>query len=71
MSRLEDLQSETRTMLQCVSNLEMGINRLVLLLEGELSEIEKTVSRLHNELTDLYSKNSSILDEGEKDGCGN
>ena len=41
--------------------------RQVLVLLGDLNDIDKTVSRLRNELAEMYMENDKKLNEGEEE----
>lgn len=48
--------SATTKLLNDLSEIEQEAHRLILLVTGELNEIEKTVSRLRNELKEMNEK---------------
>ncbi len=50
--------SATTRLLNDLSEIEQEARRLILLISGELNEIEKTVSRLRNELTELKNEDT-------------
>jgi len=49
---------------QSSSSDEQDLQRLFLMCSSNLNELEKTVSRLRNELTELYKTTNNKLDQG-------
>ena len=63
MTQPKEMYQEVTELLHNLSEIEQNTNRLILLISGSLNVIEKTVSRLRNELLDMGIKLDDRLDE--------
>ena len=62
LDKIDEKLVEVREKARAMSTDEEDLQRLFLLCSSELNELEKTVSRLRNELTEIYKNANEKLD---------
>ncbi len=66
MTQPKEMYQQVNELLHNLNEIEQNMNRLILLVSGSLNAMEKTVSRLRNELVDMGAELNDRLDNETK-----